>query len=195
MTEYEKLLAGLHYNGGDPEIFAKQAAGQAQKAVLDAIPMQEFERRVPALQALFGSMAGPCMIHPPFNISFGSHIHMGKWCFVNAGATFLDDGLITLGDFVAIGPNVQLITATHPLRPEDRFTMKDEGFPPFEVANIAKPITIESHVWIGAGAIILPGITIGAGAVVGAGSVVTKDVAPRMVVAGNPARVIKSVDD
>jgi maltose O-acetyltransferase len=95
--------------------------------------------------------------------------------------------MITLGDFVAVGPNVQFITDTHPLRPEDRYKPPKEGDTlPFRVVNYA---------WIGAGAIILPGARIGDGAVVAAGSVVTKDVAPRMIVAGNPAREVRSVDD
>ena len=195
MTEYEKLMAGQPYSGADPQILDLQTKGQKAKAEVDKVPMNDFAARMQAFENLFGSMAGPCIVHPPFKVSFGSHIHMGNWCFVNAGATFLDDALITIGDYTAIGPNVQLITATHPTKPEDRFIMKDEGFPPFEVVNIAKPIVIGTKVWIGAGAIIMPGITIGDGAVVGAGSIVTKDVAPRTVVAGNPARFIKSVDD
>jgi maltose O-acetyltransferase len=115
---------------------------------------------------------------------------------VNFGATFLDANMITLGDFVAVGPNGQFITDTHPVRPEERFQPPNEGDTlPFSVVNYALPITVEDYAWIGAGAIILPGVTIGTGAVVAAGSVVTKDVAPRMIVAGNPARKLRSVDD
>jgi len=94
------------------------------------------------------------------------------------------------------GPAVQFITDTHPVKPEERFLPADGDGPlPFKVVNYAPPITVEDYAWIGAGSIILPGVTIGTGAVVGAGSVVTKDVAPRMIVGGNPARVLRSVDD
>ena len=90
----------------------------------------------------------------------------------------------------------QLVTATHPVRPEDRFIDTDPSeMPPFVVTNLGRPIVIGAYAWIGAGATIMPGVTIGAGAVVGAGSVVTKDVPDRMIVAGNPARIIRSVDD
>ena len=195
MTEYEKLLAGLPYYGGDPEIREKQMAGVAAKAALEEIPETDIFAWIQGLAKVFGKMNDPSLVLPPFTISFGSHVRFGKWCFVNRGATFLDDNLIILGDHVAVGPNVQFITATHPTRSEDRIKLKPDQFPPFEVVNIAHPITIGDFAWIGAGAIIMPGVTIGARAVVGAGSIVTKDVPPNMVVAGNPAKIIKSVDD
>ena len=91
---------------------------------------------------------------------------------------------------------MQFITDTHPLKPEDRFQPPDAGdVLPFKVINRALPITVGDHAWIGAGAIILPGVTIGAGAVVAAGSIVTRDVEPRTVVAGNPARFLRNIDD
>ena len=140
--------------------------------------------------------SGPAVVFSPFNIQYGTHVRFGNFCFVNFEATFLDSGLITFGDQVAVGPNVQFITDTHPVRPEDRFQPPAEGSPlPFTVVNMAPAVNIGNLVWIGAGAIILPGVTIGDGAMVAAGSVVTKDVPARMVVAGNPARVIRSVDD
>ncbi len=195
MTEYEKLLAGLPYIGNDPGIMALQAECQIAKAKLDKTPSDDMAVWIEALGSLFGTMNGPALIKPPFTVSFGRHVHLGEWCFVNSGATFLDDGYITLGDHVAVGPNVKFITATHPIRSEDRFEPNPGAFPPFNVINIAKPITVGHHAWIGAGAIIMPGVTIGARAVVGAGSVVTKDIPANMVAVGNPAKIIKSVDD
>ena len=195
MTEYEKLLAGQPYNGGDPEIREKQMAGVAAKAALEGIPETDIFAWIQGLTKVFGQMNDPSLVLPPFTVSFGSHVRFGKWCFVNRGATFLDDNLITFGDHVAVGPSVQFITATHPLKSEDRIKLKPDQFPPFEVVNIAHPIIVGDFAWIGAGAIIMPGVTIGERAVVGAGSIVTKDVPAHMVVAGNPARVIKSVDD
>lgn len=195
MTEYEKLLAGKPYNGGDEEIRAKQMAGVTAKAELEKISETDIFAWIQGLAQVFGTMDEPSLILPPFTVSFGKHVHFGKWCFVNRGATFLDDNHITFGDHVAVGPNVQFITATHPLKSEDRIKLKPDQFPPFEVVNIAHPISVGDFAWIGAGAIIMPGVTIGARAVVGAGSIVTKDVPANMVVVGNPARITKSVDE
>ena len=195
-TNYEKMLAGELHSGLDPEIRALATAREEHKAALDAVAADDHEGKLAAMRDLFGSVAGHCLITPPFFVDFGKHVHLGKWVFANAGATFLDSNTITIGDHAALGPNVQLITATHPKRPEDRIIHGDpDAFPPFDVINIAKPIVIGAYVWIGAGAIVMPGVTIGDGAIIGAGSVVTKDVPARMIAVGNPAHVIKSVDD
>lgn len=195
-TNYEDMLAGRAHNGGDPYLFGlKQEAAKA-KARLDAISNDDFMERAEAAKDLLAEGSGPAVILSPFYIQYGRHVKIGPWTFVNAGATFLDANMITLGSQVAVGPNVQFITDTHPVRPEDRFQPPDEGsLLPFKVINYAHPITVGDRAWIGAGAILLPGVTVGEGAMVAAGSVVTKDVPPRMVVAGNPARVIRSVDD
>ncbi|MEL6840668.1 MAG: sugar O-acetyltransferase [Pseudomonadota bacterium] len=195
MTEYDKMLAGEPHCGLDPEIRALAAARVAKKAALDAVAPDDVDDQLAAMRALFGSVAGPCVITPPFFVDFGTHVHLGKWVFVNAGATFLDSNTITIGDHAALGPNVQLITASHPKRPEDRILPKPGGVPPFDVINIAKPIVVGSYAWIGAGAIVMPGVTVGDGAIVGAGAVVTKDVPDRMIAVGNPARVIGAVSD
>lgn len=188
------MLAGQLYDGADPELRDYQARCRANKAAYDAVPHVDPEARFEALSKVVGSMNGPAMIVPPFFADFGKHIHLGEWCFVNAGATFLDSNTVTLEDRVAVGPNVQFITASHPLRIEDRTLEMPGRFPPLSFMITALPIRICRGAWIGAGAIILPGVTIGEAAVIGAGSVVTKDVPARMVAVGNPARVIKSVD-
>ena len=195
-TNYDDMMAGRAHSGADPYLFELKAQASAAKAKLDAIPNEDFPARIEAAKGLFAEGSGPAMVLSPFTIQYGRHVKIGKWTFVNFGATFLDANMITLGDFVAVGPNVQFITDTHPVRPEERFQPPNEGDTlPFSVVNYALPITVEDYAWIGAGAIILPGVTIGTGAVVAAGSVVTKDVAPRMIVAGNPARKLRSVDD
>ncbi|SFS14565.1 sugar O-acetyltransferase [Yoonia litorea] len=195
-TPFEKMIAGELYNGADPTLLEMQAKAQARLDALNAVSPDDRPAQLAAMRALFGTVDGPCIIKPPFTVEFGCNIHLGAWVFVNNGATFLDSAPITIGERAAIGPNVQLVTATHPVRPADRFTdTNPEGMPPFIVHNIAKPITIGAYAWIGAGAIIMPGVTIGAGAVVGAGSVVTRDVPDRMIAAGNPAKIIRSVDD
>lgn len=193
---YRRMLEGQLHNGGDPYLFELKARAARAKARLDAIPNEDIPARIEASAALFAEDSGPCLVLSPFNIQYGRHVRLGHWTFVNVGATFLDANRITLGDYVAVGPNVQFITDTHPIRPEDRFMPAEPGDPmPFRIANYAHPITVGDYVWIGAGAIILPGVTIGAGAMVAAGSVVTRDVPDRMLVAGNPARVLRSVDD
>lgn len=121
-------------------------------------------------------------IFAPFYTNFGRHIALGKHVFINHACSFLDMGGITLEDHVLIGPRVNLITENHPLNPADRRSL------------ICQPILIKKNAWIGAGATVLPGVTIGENAVVAAGAVVSKDVPDNTVVAGVPARIIKSID-
>ena len=187
-TNYEAMLAGAPHRGADPYLFDLKKKAAAAKARLDAISNEDIAARIEAARDLFAEGSGPAIVLSPFFIQYGR--------FVNYGATFLDANTITLGKFVAVGPNVQFITDTHPVRPEDRFRPPGEHDElPFQVVNLAHPITVGDYAWIGAGAIILPGVTIGEGAVVAAGGVVTKDIEPRMIVAGNPARPLRSVDD
>lgn len=193
---YADMIAGRSHSGADPYLAKLKTEAREAKACLDAVPNENIQGRIEAAKGLFAEGSGPVLVLSPFTIQYGRHVKIGTWSFVNFGATFLDANMITLGDFVAVGPNVQFITDTHPVRPEDRYQPAQDGDTlPFRVINYALPITVGDYVWIGAGAIILPGITIGEGAVVAAGSVVTKDVAPRMIVAGNPARELRSVDD
>ena len=194
-TQYDLMLQGAPYDGSDPYLLSLQAEAQIRKAAVDAIPTSRPGDRSEALSRLFGSLAGPAVVMPPFVVEYGRHIHLGPWVYINANATLMDSAPITIGERTAIGPNVQLVTPTHPARPEERFLDGDPaGMPPFRVVSLAHPVTIGAFVWIGAGATVLPGVSIGDGAVVGAGAVVTRDVAPRTVVAGNPARVIRSLD-
>ena len=192
---YDKMISGQPYVGNDPQLLKMQADCAVKLAALEAIPRADMAGRVAAMRDLFGSIAGPCVILPGFVVEFGVHVELGAWVFVNYGCTFFDSAPIRIGDNTAIGPNVQLITATHPERPEDRFHPRPDQMPPFDVITIARPITIGRAVWIGAGAIVLPGVTVGDGAVIAAGAVVTRDVPARMIVAGNPARVLRSVDE
>jgi acetyltransferase-like isoleucine patch superfamily enzyme len=118
-------------------------------------------------------------IIPPFYTDFGQNITIGKGVFINHACTFMDRGGITIEDDVKIGPKVNLITTNHPIDPSDRR------------ATLSTPIQIKRNAWIGAGATVLPGITIGENSVVGAGSVVTRDVPPNVMVAGVPAKIVK----
>jgi len=139
------------------------------------------------VRALFGELVGQAVdasfsLIPPFYTESGVHIRVGRNVFVNQNCTFYDLGGIDIGDEVMIGPNVSLITSGHPLEPSRR----RDGV-------VARPIVIERNVWIAAGATIIGGVTVGENAVVAAGSVVTRDVPPDTLVAGNPARVIRSI--
>jgi maltose O-acetyltransferase len=189
------MLAGEPHDGSDGIFPAARAACAARKALLDALPADDHEGRLAAMRTLFGAVAGPCIIQPPFEIEYGTQLHLGSWVFVNTGALFNDCARITLGDHVLVGPRAMFLTASHPVVTEDRFPPADPGrVPPFHVVTTARPIVVERNVWIGAGVIVCPGVTIGEGTVVGAGSVVTRSLPPRVVAAGNPARVLRAID-
>ena len=120
-SNYEKMIAGEPYFGTDQELADRQKDARAKKAVVDAISADDVEARSKALSELFGSVNGPALVMPPFSIEFGNHIHLGEWVYVNTGVSFMDSNTITLGDYTAVGPNVQFVTVTHPVKPEDRF--------------------------------------------------------------------------
>lgn len=192
------MISSQPYNGADAELLGLQSVAQERMSAVEQVPAGDMDARQKALQVLLGEMDGPSFIVPPFSVEYGVHIRLGKFVFINKGATFLDSGYITIGDNVAVGPNVQFLTVTHPVKPEDRFRAiqgQEERLFPFEVSCIAKPITIGTAAWIGAGVILMPGVSIGRGTVVGAGSIVTRSLPDRVVAIGSPARVIRSVDD
>ncbi|MFS2003794.1 sugar O-acetyltransferase [Duganella sp. CT11-25] len=141
------------------------------------------------VRALFSELIGKkvdesFLLIPPFYTAGGSEIRVGQNVFVNQNCTFYDMGGLDIGDNVMIGPNVSIITTGHPLEPSQRRSV-----------TIGKPIVIEQNVWIAAGATIIGGVTVGENSVVAAGSVVTKDVPPNTLVAGNPAKIIRSIDE
>ncbi|MEW6438106.1 MAG: DapH/DapD/GlmU-related protein [Pseudomonadota bacterium] len=141
------------------------------------------------IRALFSELIGKkvdesFLLIPPFYTAGGNEIRVGRNVFVNQNCTFYDLGGLDIADDVMIGPNVSLLTASHPLQPSQR-----------RAATIGKPILIERNVWIAAGATIIGGVTVGENAVVAAASVVTKDVPPNTLVGGNPARVIRAIDE
>jgi maltose O-acetyltransferase len=180
----ERLLAGDPYRSPDPEIDAEMLrAAQLTHRFNGLSPDDEIGRQA-LLAELFRSLGEETVVRPPLYCDFGSHISVGSRVYINLGLTALDVAPITIGNDVLIGPNVQLLTPTHPLEPEPR-RLKWEA---------AQPIIIGDNVWIGGAAVICPGVTIGDNSIVGAGSVVTKQVPPNVVVAGNPARRIRSLD-
>ena len=190
------MVDGEAYTSVDLELFTLQARAARKVAAYNAIPSDQREVLRKALHDLVGTAPEVGIVVPPIYVEFGMHIRLGNMCFINTGATFLDSAPITIGDRAAVGPNVQFITATHPMKAEERM-IETPGAPlvPFRPVNVAKPITIGDDCWIGAGAIILPGITIGNCAVIGAGAVVTKSLPERVIAVGNPARITGRVDD
>ncbi|NND21707.1 MAG: sugar O-acetyltransferase [Silicimonas sp.] len=195
-SNYTKMISGMPYHAVDAELFALQATAARKVAAYNSIASDDHEARDAALRDLFGRVAGWALVQPPIYVDFGIHIHLEDTCFINTGAVFLDSADITFGKRVFVGPRVQFLTATHPVKPEERCFGTPEGpLLNFGVTNIAEPITVGDDCWIGAGAIILPGVAIGAGTTVGAGAVVTKSLPERVVAFGNPAKIVRSVDE
>jgi maltose O-acetyltransferase len=182
-TMRERMLAGDLYIADDPEIGAQSAAALDLMTAYNATSVRQAPLRRQLLEQLLGAIGEGTEIRPPFYLDYGTHIRIGARCFANFGLVALDVAAITIGDDVQIGPNVQLLTPTHPVDPEPRR----------EKWEAARPITIGDNVWLGGGAIVLAGVTIGENTVVGAGAVVTRDLPANVVAVGNPARVVRAL--
>jgi maltose O-acetyltransferase len=179
------MLAGELYHATDPELQADLAQAQRKLRALNAIANEDVDSRRAALTDLLAHFGERTEIRSPFFCDYGYNIRIGARGFINYGAVLLDVNLIEIGDDAQIGPNVQILTAYHPVDPDVRRTGLET----------AKPIHIGDNVWLGAGAILLPGITIGDNSVIGAGSVVTRDVPAGVIAFGNPCRVIRKCTD
>ncbi|WP_245155119.1 sugar O-acetyltransferase [Nocardioides sp. 1609] len=182
-TMHERMLAGDQYLADDPELAELSLVARDLADAYNATTSRQGPLRRELLERLLGSIGEDTEIRPPLFVDYGTHLSIGARCFANYGLVALDVAAITIGDDVQIGPNVQLLTPTHPVEPEPR-RAKWEG---------AKPITIGDNVWLGGGVVVCPGVTIGADTVVGAGSVVTRDLPAGVVAVGNPARVVREV--
>ncbi len=180
MTELAKMIAGAPYRPGDPALVSMRKRAQELMRDYNGTVYGDDDIREGILSDLLGAFQN-ATIRPPFFVDYGSNIHLGRGVFMNYGCVLLDVCPVRIGDDTQLGPGVQILTADHPRDPAERAAGVEFG----------KPVTIGSNVWIGGGAIILPGVNIGNDAIVGAGSVVTKDVAAGVTVAGNPARPLK----
>lgn len=179
-TQRERMLAGEEYDASDPELSAaRRRASELQERYHRARAAGDDAREI--LAELIGDLGADVEVRPPLFVDYGTHISIGEGTFVNFNLTALDVTPIRIGAHCQIGPNVQLLTATHPLDPERRRAGVEAG----------EPITLGDNVWLGGGVIVCPGVTIGEDSVVGAGSVVTKDIPAGVVAAGNPARVLR----
>ena len=184
MTEKEKMLAGELYLATDPQLVAERRRARDLLHALNASRDEETELRASILRELLGAAGEGVWIEPPFACDYGSNIHLGDRVYFNFNCVVLDVARVTIGSDTMFGPAVQIYTATHPME----YALRRAG------QEFAKPLTIGSDVWVGGGAIILPGVTIGARSVIGAGSVVTRDVPEGVFAAGNPCRVLRLLE-
>lgn len=179
----QEIDLGNHFNPHEKHRVAQRQRAKSLCQQLNQIPPQQFRERQAIARQLFGQVNG-CYIEPSFYCDYGCNIFLGKRFYANHNCTILDAASVYIGDNVLLGPGVQLLTNNHPTDPN----LRRQGW------QQASPIRLGNDVWIGGGAIILGGVTLGDGVIVGAGSVVTRSVESMQMVAGNPARVIKSID-
>ncbi|GAA0450721.1 maltose O-acetyltransferase [Actinoplanes capillaceus] len=179
----DRMLAGDLYIADDPELAEASLRAMDLTGAYNATSARNPAERRRILEELLGEIGDGVDIRPPLRVDYGSHIRIGARTFANYGLIALDVAPITIGEDVQIGTNVQLLTPTHPVDPQPR---RDKW-------EAAEPIVIGDNVWLGSGAIVLPGVTIGDNTVVGAGTVVTRDLPANVVAVGNPARVVRTI--
>lgn len=191
MTEREKMLAGQLYDCGDAELLTQWHKAKNLAREYNQLDPTDAAAKDRILTELLGGRGANLWITAPFYVDYGNNIYFGNNCEVNMNCTFLDDNRIVIGDNALIAPNVQIYTAFHPTNAADRFgPQKEDGSFAFCKTQTA-PVIIGNNVWIGGGAILLPGVHIGNNVVIGAGSVVTRDIPDNTVACGNPCRVVR----
>ena len=186
MTEMEKMHSCELYLPNGEEIIGEQFLCLEKLYDYNATRPMEYKKRQALLKEMFAEIGEDCYIEPPLRSNWGGrHVHFGKNVYANFGLTLVDDTHIYVGDYTMFGPNVVIATAGHPILP----SLREEAYQ----YNI--PVHIGRNCWLGAGVIVLPGVTIGDNSVIGAGSVVTKDIPPNVVAVGNPCRVIREIGE
>ena len=182
----KKIHTGELYLPNDPEILSEQQQYLERLYDFNLTRPSEAEKRQKMLKEMFAEIGEGCYIEPPFHANFGGkNVHFGKGVYANFNLTLVDDTHIYVGDFTMFGPNVTVATAGHPILPELREQVYQYNF----------PVHIGRNCWIGAGAVIVPGVSIGDNTVIGAGSVVTKDIPSDVVAVGNPCRVLRPISE
>lgn len=185
MSMLERMLAGELYHADDAELQARYAAAQELLAAFNATAPGEWARRTELLGELLGAVGEGVVVQPTLRVDYGSNVRIGAGTFVNYDCVLLDVAPITIGADCQLATRVQLLTATHPVDPVVRRAGWESG----------APIELGDNVWLGGGAIVLPGVTIGGDTVVGAGAVVTRDLPPGVVAVGSPARVVREISE
>lgn len=176
--------AGLPYIC-DAEMLKEQSICRAKLADFNACPFDDKARMESLIRSIFGRVGKNPWVNAPFRCDYGYNIEVGDDFICNYNCVMLDVTRIVIGDRVQIAPNVTLSTAGHPVHPETRATQFEYG----------KPITIGDDVWLGANVVVNPGISIGSGAVIGSGSIVTRDIPPMVIAAGNPCRILRNITE
>ena len=180
------MVRGLIYDPGDEEILKEQVPFQNKLRKFNRLKPSAYKRKEKYMKKYFAECGENCYIELPFHANWGgSHVHFGSDIYANSNLTLVDDGHIYVGDRVLFGPNVTIVTAGHPVNAELR-----SG-----ALQYNKDVHIGENVWIGSGAVILPGVSIGKNSVIGAGSVVTKDIPENVVAVGNPCRVLREISE
>lgn len=186
MTQYERMLAGLIYDPADPQILSEQAGFAERLWAFNQLRPGDAAEKERYMKEVFASCGEGCWIELPFRANWGGrHVHFGHRVYANFNLTLVDDGNIFVGDNVLFGPNVTVATANHPIEP----SLRSRGL------QYNRDVHIGNDVWIGAGAVLVPGVRIGDGSVIGAGSVVTRDIPAGAVAAGNPCRVLRAIGE
>lgn len=186
MTNREKLHSGeIYYPSGD-DIMLEQLACLDKLYDFNMTRPTELKKREEMLRTMFAEIGEDCYIEPPLHSNWGGkHVHFGKNVYANFNLTLVDDTHIYVGDYTMIGPNVTIATAGHPINPE----LREKAY------QFNRSIRIGRNCWIGAGAVILPGVTIGDNTVIGAGSIVTKDIPANVVAVGNPCKILREINE
>ena len=193
-TERERMVRGEDYNSRDPALLAAAHRTRALLAKFSATASTDADERRRILSELFGGLGDGVWIEPPFFCDYGENIYIGADSFINVNCVFLDSAEIRVGANALIGPGVQLLTPSHPLRAADRIVPADKrraDQSPYRTS--ASPVRVGDNVWIGGGTLVLPGVTIGDNVSIGAGSIVTADIPPDSLALGQPCRVIRSL--
>ena len=186
MTNREKLHSGEIYYPSDEEIMKEQLLCLEKLYDFNMTRPLEQEKRTAMLKEMFAEIGEECYIEPPLRANWGGkHVHFGKFVYANFNLTLVDDTHIYVGDYTLIGPNVTIATAGHPIDPD----LREKAY------QFNRSVRIGKNCWIGAGAVIVPGVTIGDNTVIGAGSIVTKDIPSGVVAVGNPCRILRQIGE
>ena len=182
MEEYQKMIAGLPHNPNDDYLLGLRKKAWEMSRRFNNEP--DDKKRTEILKGIIGRIGDDSFVTPNFNCDYGCNIELGDNVYFNMNCLILDSAPVKIGSNTLIGPNVQIYTPIHPLDYKSRNTLIER----------AKPVTIGENCWIGGSVVILPGVNIGSGCVIGAGSVVTKDIPENSLAVGNPAKVIRKIE-
>lgn len=186
MTNMEKMHSGLVYYPSGDDIMVEQLKCVNKLYDFNLTRPTELKKRGEMLKEMFAEIGDDCYIEPPLHANWGGkHVHFGKGVYANFNLTLVDDTHIYVGDYTMFGPNVTVATAGHPILPE----LREKAY------QFNMPVHIGRNCWLGAGVVVLPGVTIGDNTVIGAGSVVTKDIPANVVAVGNPCRVLREIGE